>query len=240
MIAKPALKRPNEQASNELFAAVEQQLNQSVPWELFICKLGELPSTAWPAQIHAELDSDSLSAIAQSALGKGRLCRANRRNLQALQEWITSADLGVTIDRVRSAAKVISAFGDQEIKIRNVYVQALSYLAPSSKQIVQLLYRCDRALSNTNAIVFDLMAGSSVCVIHPFLDGNGRVSRLYFLRALLRLGVTISQALALLETFNGADARAAMMQRQAATYAGDPLPFFNRWKEVLSDAKVIV
>jgi hypothetical protein len=218
----------------QAITSIEHQLAQSVPWELYIDRLRQLPVVAWTQSASTVLDTDGLCAIAQAALGDRALINASKRNLAALREWLAQGETGVTIDLVRDAARVMSAFCQQAIKIRDTTVQALNYQAPPHQRIVRLLYQCNQQLKGFDAAVSDLMSGSGVCVIHPFLDGNGRVSRLYFLRALLRVGCPAVQAVELLKAFDGVGSRESIMVRQAATYAGDPLPFFQRWKDVLN------
>ncbi len=228
--------------STQAIAEIEQQLHQSVPWELYIEALSTLPklTEVGTKQSPLTLDNNDLSAIAQAALGARRLLGVTKRNLAALNDWLGEPATGVTIDRARQAARVVAEFGEQAIRIRAVDVHALAYQAPPSKQITRLLFRADQALACLDPIARDFMSGSCVCVIRPFSDGNGRVSRLYFLRALLRVGCSAVQAASLLRNFDGDGSRESIMVRQAATYAGDPLPFLDRWRQVLVEARISV
>jgi Fic family protein len=110
-------------------------------------------------------------------------------------------------------------------------------VAPPPAELVKLLYRADRAVSGHPPLLACLLRGLVMIAIHPFLDGNGRSARMFWLKGLLEAGFTPAQISQAFGIFYGSDRQASRTFTSCACSGGTAAPFVRRWHEILASVK---
>lgn len=169
---------------------------------------------------------------------------ANHRKLQADPAPLLArfgapppiADL-LKIEELESVARTVATLSGEAIAWRRHAVRAGRHVYPQAGAVISLLGQGRASIATLLPAWQAAWVGAVVLLVHPFGDGNGRVSRVCWLLALARLGFDLPAACAVLSRFfAGAGAPAQCAWRALAR--GDERPFRERWTDCVHAARI--
>ena len=167
---------------------------------------------------------------------------SKRSSETAFKKYITRPlNCDIDLQSLKTHIVTLSEIINSPLRLRGdkEWARVGFYQAPPTLAVAKLLFRASRAIRNYGPFWRELLAGAIILAIHPLNDGNGRLSRYFWIKGLARLGCDDSTILRILAKYYGSSkwlsGRANINSITALAGAGDIRGFLRQWQKIMED-----
>jgi hypothetical protein len=155
---------------------------------------------------------------------------------KALHTWLTLPGAqAIDISSIRALAKTLSLMSNSPVRLRNAAERVMvdTYCPPDALAFPKLMYQAQLAVQRHPLLLKSLLQGLMIMAMHPYLDGNGRAARMYWVSGLLAFGFTPVQIGQAFQQFYGPHRRSHLLYTACACAGGSTSPFLRHWQRIL-------